>query len=358
METKVYTASHVEEAGKQLQKGELVAFPTETVYGLGALASNDEAVKNVYRVKGRPSDNPLIVHVASKQIEDWVLTVPEEAYPLMEAFWPGPLTLIFQAKEGVFAPTVTGGHSTVALRMPDQPLTLQLIEAAGFPLVGPSANTSGKPSPTSAEHVLHDMKGKIAGILDGGTTDIGVESTVLDLTDSEMPTVLRPGAVTPADLERVLNKNVRTGPTAIGEEAPKAPGMKYIHYSPKQPVYLITGEEKDWETLIKKVSAEGKTFGVLASEERIQRLQEMQRGKGSPLYSLGSKNIPEEASRRLYAGLRYFDEKNVDLILAEGYPKAGIGEAFMNRLEKASTFIYPSQESGEKSINGGGSMLY
>ncbi|MDE1548870.1 L-threonylcarbamoyladenylate synthase [Jeotgalibaca caeni] len=340
METRIFHAENIGEAGKLLSKGQLVAFPTETVYGLGAIASNEEAVKEVYQVKGRPSDNPLIVHVASSDIAELVASVPPVAQPLMQAFWPGPLTLIFEAKDHVFAPALSSGRGTVSLRMPDQPLTIRLIEETGFPIVGPSANTSGKPSPTTVEHVLHDLSGKIAGVVDGGATQIGVESTVLDLTDERGLVILRPGAISREMIEEVVDEKVWVGGDKVtaDEEAPKAPGMKYVHYSPKQPVILVSGNDSDWSELIDELLIEGKKIALLASMETLESLAN--RGI-KDVYSLGRKEEAREASKHLYAGLRYFDEADVDVILAEGYPKVGIGQAYMNRLEKAASSLYP-----------------
>lgn len=346
METKIFTEMTVEDAGALLRQGQLVAFPTETVYGLGAVASNDEAVRSVYRVKGRPSDNPLIVHVASKDVSQYVEWMPEEAEVLMDAFWPGPLTLILPAKEGIFSPAVSAGRTTVSFRMPNQPLTLRLIQACGFPIVGPSANLSGKPSPTTAQHVYHDMEGKIAGIVDGGPTQIGVESTVLDLTDPEGPVILRPGAITAADLEQVLHRPVRVGKGSGNEEdAPKAPGMKYKHYSPKQPVVLMEGDLEDWFHLLEELDQKRAAFGILASEETIAILQDRGACSTESCYSLGSRNDALQASRHLYAGLRHFDEQDIAVILAEAYPLEGVGQAFMNRLTKASTWHYPADKN-------------
>lgn len=341
METKIYDATTIDEAADLLQAGQLIAFPTETVYGLGAIASNDEAVKNVYKVKGRPSDNPLIVHVCDREVGQYVAFVPQQAEALMEAFWPGPLTLIFPMKEGVFAPTVTAGHNTVALRMPAQEQTLELIRKTGFPLVGPSANTSGKPSPTTAQHVMHDLSGKIAGILDGGETQIGLESTVLDLTNADGPVILRPGAITEVQLEPIIGKMAGSAQTTNESEAPKAPGMKYQHYAPAQPVVLIDGTDADWEAAIDEYCGKGKKIGILASEEKLAIHQQAARST----YSLGMKNDVVAASQRLYAGLRYLDEQPVDVILAEAYVLAGLGKAFMNRLEKAASSKYPKKEA-------------
>lgn len=339
METRIFNEETIAEAATLLKNGELVAFPTETVYGLGAIASDEQAVKNVYLAKGRPSDNPLIVHVATAAIDEWVGEVPAVARKLMDRFWPGPLTMIFPTKPGVFPEAVTGGQSTVALRMPKQELTLRLIKETGFPLVGPSANTSGKPSPTSSEHVLHDLGGKIAGILEGGVPQIGVESTVLDLTDPRGLIILRPGAVTREEIQIVADQKVWLNnevAVAASEEAPKAPGMKYVHYSPKQPVVLMLS---DWAGKIAALQNEGEKIGVLASDEQIAELED---NVDLVFYTLGSRADSKIASQRLYAGLRHFDGLHVDVILAEGYPKEGIGLAYMNRLEKASSSVYPS----------------
>lgn len=338
MDTKLFNSTNMEEAGSLLKEGQLVAFPTETVYGLGAIASQNNAVQNVYTVKGRPSDNPLIVHVASKDVSPYVLEVPDVAVKLMDAFWPGPLTLIYKNKPGVFAISVTGGQDTVAIRMPDQQLALQLIQESGFPIVGPSANTSGKPSPTTASHVMHDLGGKIAGIIDGGETQIGVESTVLDLTDERGLIILRPGAVTREQIQIVTDQQVwMNNEVAVSnpEHAPKAPGMKYTHYSPNQPVIIIRA---DWEKKINELLSQGQEIGILASDEQIA---DMKLRADIQVYSLGSRCDARIASQRLYAGLRYFDSQNVTVILVEAYPKQGIGVAFMNRLEKAASHVYP-----------------
>ena len=240
METKVYTPEEIPAAAALLTAGQLVAFPTETVYGLGADATNVDAVKQVYLAKGRPSDNPLIVHVADVEtVERFAQPLSEAAKKLIKAFWPGPLTMIFKLKPDALAPEVTGGLQTAAFRNPDNEATLALIRAAGTPIVGPSANTSGKPSPTTAQHVLHDLRGKIAGILDDGPTKVGVESTVLDLS-TDKPAILRPGAVTPEAIERVIGMPVQTELHHVGaKEVPKAPGMKYKHYAPKADLTLV-----------------------------------------------------------------------------------------------------------------------
>ncbi|MBP1045119.1 threonylcarbamoyl-AMP synthase [Enterococcus sp. BWM-S5] len=337
METKRFTEHDIKEAAAALRLGNLVSFPTETVYGLGANALSETAVKQVYAVKGRPSDNPLIVHVSDKEmLEKYVDTLPKQAEELINHFWPGPLTLIVPMKKGTFSSTVTGGLNTVAFRMPDNALTLELIKEAGLPLVGPSANTSGKPSPTTAEHVLHDLKGKIAGVLDGGSAEIGVESTVLDLTDSSSePTILRPGAVTKEALEKVIG-NVRIDQHLLSEkETPKAPGMKYKHYSPEVPVWIVQNTPEDWNKAIKWAADQKLKAGIFAGKEILQLFD-------GPLiegYSFGM-NTVEQAAKQLFSGLRALDETDVELIFAPAFPETGLGEAYMNRLKKAANQKY------------------
>lgn len=333
METRVFQQSEIKEAAALIKKGELVSFPTETVYGLGADAMNDQAVKNVYQAKGRPSDNPLIVHVASiGEVYDYVENVPEVAETLMEHFWPGPLTLIFEAKEGVFADTVTAGLNSVAIRMPKNEATLELIKEAGVPLVGPSANTSGKPSPTTAMHVYHDLKGKIAGILDDGETGVGLESTVLDITDPKQPTILRPGGISKNELKNIVGQVFVDKHLVSSEETPKAPGMKYKHYSPNEPVIIVEGDKELFQKAVKQYESNGEKVGLLADDEVIEAFKD----KVAAVFSLGEIDDIHSASRRLYAGLRYFETTEASLILAQAYPEEGIGTAYMNRLIKAA----------------------
>lgn len=329
METNIFQSDQIEQAAALLRQGELVAFPTETVYGLGADALLPEAVKQVFAVKGRPSDNPLIVHVA-----DFSMTKAfvESYHPLTEKivkhFWPGPLTLIFPIKSGSLNTVVTGGLSTAAFRMPDNKKTLSLIEKTGAPLVGPSANTSGKPSPTTAMHVFHDLHGKIAGILDDGQTQIGVESTVLDLS-GEVPTILRPGAVTQEALEEVLRIEVPLDKHLVSEsETPKAPGMKYKHYSPDTPVLMI--KPNDWEKALAWAAANGKKVGLLASPLIADKFSAADQ-------FIFDGNTVEAATRGLFSGLRALDEsQQVDVIFAEVFPEDHLGLAYMNRLKKAA----------------------
>ncbi|GAA2913831.1 L-threonylcarbamoyladenylate synthase [Enterococcus pseudoavium] len=336
METKIFQSDEIEQAAKLLRQGELVAFPTETVYGLGANALLPESVKQVFAVKGRPSDNPLIVHVADfSMTKDYVESYHPLTEKIIKNFWPGPLTLIFSIKSGSLSPVVTGGLSTAAFRMPDNKKTLSLIEETGAPLVGPSANTSGKPSPTTALHVYHDLKNKIAGILDDGATQIGVESTVLDLS-SEVPTILRPGAVTKETLEAVLGIEVPLDKHLVKEsETPKAPGMKYKHYSPDTPVLMI--KPADWKAALTWADTNNKKVGLLASPKIAKSYSSADR------FVFADDSI-EAATHGLFSGLRALDEaKTVDIIFAEVFPEDHLGLAYMNRLKKAAAQNYFSK---------------
>ncbi|NLY79982.1 MAG: threonylcarbamoyl-AMP synthase, partial [Lysinibacillus sp.] len=248
-----------------LNQGEVVAFPTETVYGLGAVATNEEAVKKIYEAKGRPSDNPLIVHIGTiEEVQNYIEEIPERAKQLMERFWPGPLTLIMKAKKGVLAKSVTAGLTTVGLRMPDHEVALELLRALKKPVAAPSANRSGKPSPTKAEHVYEDLQGRIPLILDGGTTGIGIESTVLDVTVNP-PVILRPGGVTKEMLEEVIGEVFQPTPKEETlDSTPKAPGMKYTHYAPEAPVYLIDNDRSKVEQAIEELQRNGHIVALLA----------------------------------------------------------------------------------------------
>lgn len=317
-----------------LKSGGLVAFPTETVYGLGANALLPNAVAQVFEVKGRPQDNPLIVHVADfQQVNQFVENFHPLTEKIVENFWPGPLTLIFPVKEGALPQVVTGGLSTAAFRMPDSPMTLALIREAGVPLVGPSANTSGKPSPTTAEHVLHDMKGKISGVLDGGATEIGVESTVLDLsTPDGIPTILRPGAITQEALEAVLETPIAVDAHLVKEsETPRAPGMKYKHYAPDTPVWMVRSE--DWPSVLDWIKASGKRVGIIAGPT----ISEQMRYEAAAVFMLPQDTVAQ-AAKGLFAGLRALDEPQLglDAIFAETFPEIGLGVAYMNRLSKSA----------------------
>lgn len=334
-------------AAQMIQAGELVAFPTETVYGLGADATNAAAVKKVYAAKGRPSDNPLIVHVSSfEQVKKYAVLPNDYAATLVKAFWPGPLTLILPIKHGALDPVVTGGLKTAAFRMPRNQLTRDLIDLAGVPLVGPSANTSGKPSPTLADHVLHDLSGKIAGVLDDGPTDVGVESTVLDLSVVP-PVILRPGAVTREMLLQYIPDVLDNHHHVAKDEIPKAPGMKYKHYAPNAQVYIVNSTDPDkFQSAVKWGLAQNQEVGLLATDAIIAS-QHLLRFKNQ--FSLGE-DI-QSASHQLFDGLRYFDlNPEIKLIIAQGFPRQGLGEAYMNRLEKSAGSEYLQIDDQQVSV--------
>ncbi|USS91289.1 L-threonylcarbamoyladenylate synthase [Fructilactobacillus carniphilus] len=331
METKIFTPAEIPAAAAVINQENLVAFPTETVYGLGADATNVAAVEKVYAAKGRPSDNPLIVHVADQAtVRQYAKEITPAVQKLMDTFWPGPLTIILPLKKDALAPQVTGGLQTAAFRNPNQEATLDLIRTAGVPLVGPSANTSGKPSPTLAEHVYHDLNGKIAGILDAGPTDFGVESTVIDMS-TDHPAILRPGAVTRSELETVIGPVEDQLHHVNQAEVPKAPGMKYTHYSPAADVQIVD-PELDWGTVIAWCRQQDAQIGILAPEMTVKRYKWP---RNVVTYSLGT-NV-QSASHLLFAGLRTFDlDDSFATILVQGFATTGLGEAYMNRLNKAA----------------------
>ncbi|MDG4657634.1 L-threonylcarbamoyladenylate synthase [Ectobacillus antri] len=319
----------IHEAAMLLRDGEAIAFPTETVYGLGADATSDAAVAKIFEAKGRPSDNPLIVHIASQsQLEKLVSDVPPIARILMEHFWPGPLTLIFPKRDGVSA-KVTAGLDTVAVRMPDHDIALALIAAADVPVAAPSANRSGRPSPTLASHVQEDLEGKIAGIVDGGATGVGVESTVLDCTGA-VPVILRPGGVTKEQLEEVIGPVLVDPGLESHVEKPKSPGMKYTHYAPKAPLVIADGSTSFVQALIDEARQEGLKVGVLTTAE--------QKGsyKADQIIICGKREDLSTVAAGLYEALRSFDSTDVDVIYSEAFPQIGIGIAVMNRLVKAA----------------------
>ena len=325
----------IEEAGQILKDGGLVAFPTETVYGLGANALDEEAAAKIYSAKGRPSDNPLIVHIADfSDLEKIVEEVPEEAKKLADAFWPGPLTMIMRKNEKVPYGT-TGGLETVAVRMPNHDTALKMIRAGGGFIAAPSANTSGRPSPTMASHVAEDMNGKIDMILDGGSVGIGLESTIIDLSE-EIPTILRPGFITQQMLADVIGR-VEIDAALIDNNSkvhPKAPGMKYRHYAPKANMILIRGEkEKVAEKirqLVEEELKEGRTPGILCAEETAHLYPE------GMIKKIGTLREELTISRHLYGALREFDEEKVSSIFSETFETPVLGTAIMNRLMKAA----------------------
>ena len=325
----------LERAAAIIRDGGLVAFPTETVYGLGADALSAEASKKIYAAKGRPSDNPLIVHVVEfSDMEKIAQEMPEEAKKLADAFWPGPLTMIVRKNDKVPYET-TGGMDTVAVRMPNHPVALELIRRSGGYIAAPSANTSGKPSPTLAEHVAFDMDGRIPMILDGGPVGIGIESTIVDLTE-EIPMILRPGYITPKMLEKVIGE-VKMDPGIIASDSlqkPKAPGMKYKHYAPKADLVLVDGEAENVVKKINELVAEkqknGLKVGVIATDETKDQYQ------ADIVVSIGARADEDAIAQHLYKILREFDDWNVDAIYSESFATPRIGQAIMNRLLKAA----------------------
>ncbi|MCT3397932.1 L-threonylcarbamoyladenylate synthase [Lentilactobacillus hilgardii] len=332
MKTLILKKDQIEQAANFIKEGELVSFPTETVYGLGADATNETAVKKVYAAKGRPSDNPLIVTVSSvEMVTKYVDHISDDAQKLIKAFWPGSLTMIFKLKPNVLSKAVTGGLNTAAFRFPQNQLTLDLITKAGVPIVGPSANTSGKPSPTTAQHVYHDLNGKIAAILDDGPTTVGVESTVLDMS-VKTPSILRPGAVTKDDIEAVIHQNVIDELHHVGtDQTPKAPGMKYKHYAPNAQVYIVDPEDS-WLDVAKWIESHPQPVGVMAFDNVISSIDWPMNAQ---IVTLG--NNSRTASRDLFADLREFDNHpEIKIIFTQGLKPSGIAEAYMNRLNKSA----------------------
>ncbi len=329
----------IKTAADIIQKGGLVAFPTETVYGLGADALNPQAVLALFEAKKRPLDNPPIVHVASaEEVDTLAETVPKKALLLMKEFWPGPLTLVFKRSKTV--PDVTvAGLDTVAVRMPQHKVALALIIESGRPIAAPSANLAGKPSPTNAKHVFEDLNGRIDAILDGGATRIGVESTVLDLS-VDPPVLLRPGGISFEALKRVLGE-VRLHPFVEAEkelpmEKIRSPGMKHKHYAPKAEVILVEGSVPAVMDKVKELTqyhlGKGKKVGILATDETQTAY------KADVVASLGSRFNLAAIARNLFRLLREVDAEGVDVIIAEGVPAEGLGLAVMNRLRKASGY--------------------
>jgi L-threonylcarbamoyladenylate synthase len=339
LHTKLYQLSavsgheaEIQEAAAILKAGGLLAIPTETVYGLGADALNADAVARIYQAKGRASDNPLIIHIPDESwLDTYCQNIPPLAYRLAEAFWPGPLTMILPRKPLVPDRT-TGGLDTVGVRCPDHPITLAIIKAAGVPIAAPSANTSGRPSCTNAQEVLEDMDGKIEGIVDGGPSSVGVESTILDLT-VEPPQLLRPGGLPLEELKAVcgtitIDKAV-TGLLQAGE-APRAPGMKYRHYAPNAPVTVVTGKPEKCAAYIQKRLTP--TTGIICFEEFLPLFS------GLEVHSLGPAWDKGEQSRRVFSALRAFDGTPTTQIFAQCPDPAGLGFAVGNRLQKAAGF--------------------
>lgn len=322
-------------AGEVIRAGGLVAFPTETVYGLGGDALNRESSRKIYAAKGRPSDNPLIVHICKfEDIRQIVKEVPEEACRIAGAFWPGPLTMILPKSELVPKET-TGGLDTVAVRFPSDKIAQKLIEYSGGYIAAPSANLSGRPSPTVAKYVAEDMDGRIEMIIDGGAVGIGLESTIIDLTVSP-PQILRPGYVTEEMLRKVLGR-VDTDVTILSADsgqAPKAPGMKYRHYAPKGELTIVEGEPDAVVAYIngqvQKARENGEKTGVIGTDECAGRYC------ADVVKSVGSREDEESIARHLFTALREFDDENVERMYSESFDSAGLGQAIMNRLLKAA----------------------
>lgn len=328
----------MKKAGNLIASGELVAFPTETVYGLGGNAMDDEASSKIYRAKGRPSDNPLIVHIADlSDLDKVACEVPERAILLANAFWPGPLTMILN-KNADIPMTTTGGMDTVAIRMPNHPVALSLIRESGCVIAAPSANSSGRPSPTCAQHVAEDLNGRIPMILDGGSVNIGLESTIVDLTE-KVPMILRPGYITSEMLSAVLKEKICIDPglqTGITDQKvkPKAPGMKYRHYAPKAEMIIVDGEQKNViDEINQRISADhikGKKVIVIAAEESGVQY------KADHVLCIGKRKDEDSIARHLYGNLRKCDQLGADVIYSESFSTPVIGQAIMNRLLKAA----------------------
>lgn len=339
MITKIYKVNdikkdkkYIEEAVKQLRNDELVAIPTETVYGLGANGLSEEACRKIFETKGRPQDNPLILHLSKiDELERLVKDIPEDVDRLMEELWPGPLTLIFY-KSQVVPSIVTAGGSTVAIRIPNNNITRDIIEKAEFPIAAPSANLSGRPSPTTAEDVYGDLNGKIPLIIDGGQSNIGIESTVLDITEKPY-TILRPGFFDKEDLEVYLDEVLYDTSLVKDDVIPRSPGQKYKHYAPKASVEVIVGDEISIKSYIedfKKNKGKEKVAYILFDENKYLL-------KGEEIFlSLGSKKNLIEMAHNLFRNLRQADRLKVDKIICEGTDEKGIGIGIMNRLKKSS----------------------
>ncbi|HEY4543826.1 MAG TPA: L-threonylcarbamoyladenylate synthase [Tissierellaceae bacterium] len=342
METKVYKVQEdnidlniIKQAADIIKSGQLVSFPTETVYGLGADGLNEEAVKKIYKAKGRPSDNPLILHISEiSELDNLVCEVSEEAKLCIKEFWPGPLTMIFK-KSKIVPDIITGGLDTVAIRMPSNKIAKELIKHSNTPIAAPSANLSGRPSPTSADHVYEDLNGKIGLIIDGGRCDVGLESTVLDVSGN-IPMILRPGKVSYEDLIKILPNTIIDKSILKDGEIPKSPGQKYKHYAPKGQMLVFIGENEKVVSKIKeesrKYTKNGNKVAIIATDESIK---EYTTTDGLVL-SIGSRHNIKSIGKNLFEVLRKCDDENIDVILSEGFEKDNLGMAIMNRMLKAS----------------------
>lgn len=332
------TAETYSLASEILKNGGLVAFPTETVYGLGANALDRNAVLSIFAAKGRPADNPLIVHIHSRDQLEPLCQIPDRALPLMDAFWPGPLTILCYKKPAI-PDEVTAGLPTVAVRMPSHPVARTMLQVCNLPVAAPSANSSGRPSPTTAAHVLEDMNGKIPLIIDGGMCDVGVESTVLDLCHGD-PVVLRPGGITREMISDVLHCEVNVAGSVLRplreNEPALSPGMRYRHYAPQAVVTLVQGPEDHVVPLLRKLCKEQETSGkrscVLCFSEHVSLLSDC-----NP-HDIGSISAPTETAHKLFDILRKLDEEGMEMVFSEVVPPEGVGLAVMNRLGRAASF--------------------
>ncbi len=325
-------------ASRILSEGGLVAFPTETVYGLGANALDKQAVLSIFAAKGRPADNPLIVHIHNRSQLSGLCEIPPLAEPLMDAFWPGPLTMLFPRKSTV-PDEVTAGLPTVAVRMPSHPVAAAMLRTCNLPIAAPSANRSGRPSPTTAAHVLEDMRDRIPLILDGGSCDVGLESTVLDLCHGD-PCILRPGGVTREMLESVLGRPVHLAGSILRplkpDEKALSPGMRYKHYAPKGTVTLVEGTEEEvckaLRFLYERDTRAGRSACVMCFSEHVPLLKDCRP------HDLGSRQNENEVAHRLFDTLRRLDAEGMECIYSEVLPPEGVGLAVMNRLGRAAAF--------------------
>ena len=327
----------LEEAAEIIKTGGTVVFPTETVYGLGANALNEDAVRKIFLAKGRPQDNPLIIHVASKDIDKYAKDIPEVAHRIIDKFWPGPLTIILNKKDII--PGITSANlDSIGIRMPSDIIAKELIELSGVPIAAPSANISGRPSPTDVERCVEDLDGRVDYILGGEKSDVGVESTIVDCTVNP-PVILRPGGITLEMLQEVdkrieIDKAIMSKPTE--NLKPKAPGMKYRHYAPKAKVIIVSGDKKKTiekiNEMVHNYIDEGKDVGILTSDERKSSYSMGQ------IIPLGKEENMEEIAHNLFEALRKFDDLGIEIILAEAFEEKGVGIAVMNRLKKAAGY--------------------
>jgi len=331
-----FDSNELKQAAQFIRENKTVIFPTETVYGLGANAMSDEAVSKIFKAKGRPQDNPLIVHVSSIEMLEPLILNPldDKSKKLIKAFWPGALTIVLKHSDRV-PNSVCANLDTVGLRMPDHPIALKLIELAGVPIAAPSANLSGKPSPTEAEHVLSDMMHRVDLMITAEKSRIGLESTVLDMS-TDIPTLLRPGGVTVSQIESII------GPIKIDEaihktvDKPKSPGMKYTHYAPNAPLTIYKGNQiimiQSIQNEVNNSNIKGLKSAVITCDENYDKYQDTLR------ISLGSIKKPDELASNLFESLRECDKEGIDIIFAEAFDESEIGLALMNRLKKAAGF--------------------